>query len=127
MTLGMVNTVLARLAGVDTTPSASQKWYEVGTECAKSKGITDGTNPEASVTREQLATLLYRFCGTPEVNGALSFSDAHEISDYAQSALLWTTQNGILNGVGKNCVAPGADAQRAQVAAMMARYLKNAG
>ena len=44
MTLGMVNTVLARLAGVDTTPSAGQKWYEVGTECAKSKGITDGTN-----------------------------------------------------------------------------------
>ena len=44
MTRGMVNTVLARLAGVDTTPSAGQKWYEVGTECAKSKGITDGTN-----------------------------------------------------------------------------------
>ena len=79
------------------------------------------------MTREQLATLLYRFCGTPEVNGALSFSDAHEISDYAQSALLWATQNGILNGVGKNCVAPGADTQRTQVAAMLARYLKNAG
>ena len=127
MTRGMVNTVLARLAGVGTTPSAGQKWYEVGTSWAKSKGITDGTNPEASVTCEQLATLLYRFCGTPEVNGALSFSDAHESSDYAQSALLWAVQNGILNGVGKNCVAPGADAQRAQVAAMMARYLKNAG
>ena len=127
MTRGMANTVLARLAGVDTTPKNGQKWYEVGTAWAKANGITDSTNPEASVTREQLATLLYRFCGTPEVNGALSFSDAHEISDYAQSALLWATQNGILNGVGKNCVAPGADAQRAQVAAMMARYLKNAG
>lgn len=127
MTRGMVNTVLARLAGVDTTPSAGQKWYEVGTSWAKSKGITDGTNPEASVTREQLATLLYRFCGTLEVNGSLQFNDAHEISDYAQSALLWAVQNGILNGVGNNCVAPGADAQRAQVTAMMARYLKNAG
>ena len=127
MTRGMVNTVLARLAGVDTTPSAGQKWYEVGTAWAKANGITDSTNPEASVTREQLATLLYRFCGTPEVNSSLQFNDAHEISDYAQSALLWAVQNGILNGVGKNCVAPGADAQRAQVAAMMARYLKNAG
>ena len=58
MTRGMVNTVLARLAGIDTTPKNGQKWYEVGTEWAKSKGITDGTNPEASVTREQLATLL---------------------------------------------------------------------
>ena len=127
MTRGMVNTVLARLAGVDTTPSAGQKWYEVGTAWAKANGISDGTNPEASVTRQQLATLLYRFCGTPEVNGSLQFSDAHEISAYAQDALLWATQNGILNGVGKNCVAPGADAQRAQVAAMMARYLKSVG
>ena len=127
MTRGMVNTVLARLAGIDTTPSAGQKWYEVGTEWAKSQGITDGTNPEASVTREQLATLLYRFCGTPTVSGVLSFADAGEVSDYAQSALLWATQNDILNGVGNNRVAPNADAQRAQVAAMMARYLKNAG
>ena len=126
MTRGMVNTVLARLAGVDTTPNAGQKWYEVGTEWAKSRGITDGTNPEASVTREQLATLLYRFYGTPAVSGTLSFTDARAVSDYAQNALLWATQNGILNGVGNNRVAPGADAQRAQVAAMMARYLKNA-
>ena len=125
MTRGMVNTVLARLAGIDTTPSAGQKWYEVGTAWAKANGITDGTNPEASVTREQLATLLYRFCGTPTVSGVLSFADAGEVSDYAQSALLWATQNDILNGVGNNRVAPNADAQRAQVAAMMARYLKN--
>ena len=127
MTRGMVNTVLARLAGVGTTPSAGQKWYEVGTAWAKANGITDSTNSEANVTLEQLATLLYRFCGTPEVNGSLQFNDAHEISDYAQSALLWAVQNGILNGVGNERVAPGANAQRAQVAAMMARYLKNAG
>lgn len=127
MTRGMVNTVLARLVGFDTTPSAGQKWYDVGTAWAKANGITDSTTPEASVTREQLATLLYRFSGTPEVNGDLSFSDAHEVSGYAENALIWATQNGILNGVGKNCVAPGADTQRAQVTAMMARYLKNAG
>ena len=127
MTRGMVNTVLARLAGVDTTPKTGQKWYEVGTAWAKANGISDGTNPEASVTREQLATLLYRFSGMPEVNGDLLFNDAHEISDYAQSALLWATQNGIMNGVGNECIAPSADAQRAQVAAMMARYLKNVG
>ena len=126
MTRGMVNTVLARLAGIDTTPKNGQKWYEVGTEWAKSKGITDGTNPEASVTREQLATLLYRFYGSPAISGTLRFADAGAVSAYAQDALLWATQNGIMNGVGNNCVAPSADAQRAQVAAMMARYLKNA-
>ena len=127
MTRGMVNTVLARLAGVDTTPKNGQKWYEVGNEWARANGISDGTNPEASVTREQLATLLYRFSGKPEVSGTLRFADAGAVSAYAQDALLWATQNGILNGVGNNCVAPSADAQRAQVAAMMARYLKSAG
>ena len=127
MTRGMVNTVLARLAGIDTTPKNGQKWYEVGNEWAKANGISDGTNPEASVTREPLATLLYRFSGTPEVRGNLLFSDAHEISDYAENALIWATQNGIMNGVGNNCIAPSSDAQRAQVAAMMARYLKNSG
>ena len=125
MTRGMVNTVLARLAGVDTTPKAGQKWYEVGTEWAKANGISDGTNPEASVTREQLATLLYRFSGSPAVSGRLNFTDAREVRDYAQNALLWATQNGIINGVGGGRIAPGTDAQRAQVAAMMARYLKN--
>lgn len=125
MTRGMVNTVLARFAGVDTTPKAGQKWYEVGTEWAKANGISDGTNPEASVTREQLATLLYRFSGSPAVSGSLNFTDAREVRDYAQNALLWATQNGIINGVGGGRIAPGTDAQRAQVAAMMARYLKN--
>ena len=127
MTRGMVNTVLARLAGVDTTPKSGQKWYEVGTEWAKTNGITDGTNPEASVTREQLAAMLYRYAGSPAVNGELSFADADQISDYAENALIWATQNGIMNGVGNNCIAPNANAQRAQVAAMMARYLKNIG
>ena len=126
-TRGMVNTVLARLAGVDTTPKAGQKWYEVGTEWAKSKGITDGTDPEANVTREQLAALLYRFYGSPAVSGTLSFADAGAVSGYAQNAILWAAQNGIMNGVGNGRIAPNADAQRAQVAAMMARCLKNVG
>ena len=125
MTRGMVNTVLARLAGEDTNGGAN--WYDKGTEWAKKNGITDGTNPTANVTREQLATMLYRFAGSPKVSGELSFADADQISGYAKDALLWAVQNGILNGIGNNLVAPGAGAERAQVAAMMARYLKNVG
>ena len=125
MTRGMVNTVLARLAGEDTNGGAN--WYDKGTEWAKKNGITDGTNPTANVTREQLATMLYRFAGSPKVSGELSFADADQISGYAKDALLWAVQNGILNGIGNNLVAPGASAERAQVAAMMARYLKNVG
>ena len=49
MTRGMVNTVLARLAGVDTTTSGGSKWYEAGTAWAKDNGISDGTNPTANV------------------------------------------------------------------------------
>lgn len=125
MTCGMVNTVLARLAGVDTTPSQGQAWYEVGTDWAKKNGISDGTNPTAPVTREQLATLLYRYAGSPSVSGTLHAADAASISDYAKDALLWANQNGIVNGVGSNTIAPKDNAQRAQVAAMLARYLQN--
>ena len=125
MTRGMVNTVLARLAGVDTTPSQGQAWYEVGTDWAKKNGISDGTDPTAPVTREQLATLLYRYAGSPSVSGTLNATDAASVSDYAKDALLWANQNGIVNGVGSNTIAPKDNAQRAQVAAMLARYLQN--
>ena len=125
MTRGMVNTVLARLADVDTTPGQGQAWYEVGTDWAKKNGISDGTNPTAPVTREQLATLLYRYAGSPSVSGTLHAADAASVSDYAEDALLWANQNGIVNGVGSNTIAPKGNAQRAQVAAMLARYLQN--
>ena len=92
MTRGMVNTVLARLAGVDTTPSQGQAWYEVGTDWAKKNGISDGTNPTAPVTREQLATLLYRYAGSPSVSGTLLAADAASVSDYAEDALLGAYQ-----------------------------------
>ena len=125
MTRGMVNTVLARLSGVDTTPGQGQTWYAVGTAWAVKNGISDGTNPTGNVTREQLATLLYRYAGSPDVSGNLSFADAASVSDYAKNALLWANQNGIVNGVGSNTIAPKANAERAQVAAMFARYLQN--
>ncbi len=125
MTRGMLNTVLARLAGVDTTPNIGQKWYEVGTNWAKKNGITDGTNPNGEITREQLAAMLYRSTGSPQVSGNMSFADASTVSDYAKNSILWAEQNGILSGYGNNLVAPKADAQRAEVAAMLANYLQN--
>ena len=77
MTRGMVNTVLARLAGANTEGGA--KWYDKGTEWAVQRGISDGTNPTAPVTREQLAAMLYRFAGAPAVSGALNFNDANAV------------------------------------------------
>ncbi len=124
MTRGMVNTVLARLNGVDT--AGGVRWYDKGNEWAQRNGISDGTNPTAAVTREQLAAMLYRNAGSPEVSGTLTFADAESASAYAQDALIWAQQNGILSGIGENRVAPRATAERAQVAAMLARYLQNA-
>ena len=126
MTRGMVNTVLARLAGVDTTPAAGQNWYDKGIAWARENGVSDGTNPNGNVTREQLAAMLYRYAGSPTVSGTLSFTDTHEANLYAQDALLWAVQNGILNGYGDGRVGPKANAERAQVAAMMARFIQNA-
>lgn len=125
MTRAMVNTVLARLAGIDTTPTAGQNWYEKGIAWAQQNGVSDGTNPNGGVTREQLAAMLYRYAGSPAVSGTLPFTDAHEANPYAQDALLWAVQNGILNGYRDGRVAPKANAQRAQVAAMMARFIQN--
>ena len=121
MTRGMVSTVLARLAGEDT--SGSTPWYAKGTAWAVENGVSDGKNPESPVTREQMATMLYRFAGSPEVSGELSFADAAQVSAWAHDAVLWCVQNGILNGVSGNRLAPQALAQRAQVAAMLQRFL----
>ena len=123
MTRGMVNTVLARLAGADTT-GGGKLWYAKGTEWAKENGISDGTNPEQEVTREQLATMLWRYAGSPAVDGELGFEDAGIVSIWAYDAIKWCVDNGIMNGIGNDQVAPKELAQRGQVAAMLMRFLQ---
>ena len=122
MTRGMVSTVLARLAGADTT--GGETWYAKGTVWAVENGISDGTAPEQPVTREQLAAMLYRYAGSPTVSGELSFDDTTVISIWAYDAVRWCVDNGILNGVGGNRMAPQDLAQRGQVAAMLMRFLQ---
>ena len=122
MTRGMVSTVLARLAGADT--AGGETWYTKGTAWAVENGISDGTNPEQQVTREQLAAMLYRYAGSPAVSGELSFDDTTVISIWAYDAVRWCVDNGILNGVGDNRMAPQDLARRGQVAAMLMRFLQ---
>ena len=68
--------------------------------------------------------MLYRYAGSPAVSGELSFADADSISAWARDAVKWCVDNGILNGVGDNCMAPQDPAQRGQVAAMLMRFLR---
>lgn len=121
-TRAMVMTVLARLAGVDTDGGTT--WYDKGVAWAKENDVSDGSDPNGTLTREQLAVMLYRYSGSPAVSGELDFADADEVSDWARDAMLWATQVGILGGNGDGTVTPGGSAERAQVAAMFARFLR---
>lgn len=121
-TRGMLMTILARMSGTDT--AGSSPWYQKGLDWAVSKGISDGTAPEMLITREQLATMLYRYAGSPDTTGSINrFSDADQVSGYALNAVKWAVEKGIISGNG-NAVTldPKGYATRAQMATMMMRY-----
>lgn len=129
VTRGMVMTILARREGVKTR---YEPWYAAGCAWAQAAGISDGTNPEDPITREQLAVMLYRYAvyaGLDVSVGAetniLSFLDALEISDYAFEGLSWAVGSGIMSGaagVDAGKLLPQATATRAQLAAMLHRF-----
>ena len=122
VTRGMVMTILARREGIRTdryTP-----WYAAGCEWAKANGISDGSNPEAPVIREQLAAMLYRYAalkGRDLTAGEnLNFTDASDVSAYALPALQWATGEKILTG-SNGALNPQATATRAHLAAILHR------
>ena len=119
MTRQMLMTVLARLDGTDTSGNA----YAKGMEWAIRNGVSNGSDPEGKITREQLATMLWRYAGSPAVSGRMTgFVDADQISGYAEDAMLWATKAGIIGGKGNGQLDPKGYATRAEVAAMLMRY-----
>ncbi len=79
LTRAMVWTILARASGVDTDGGAS--WYAKAQEWAAAKGISDGENPDAAITREEFVTMLWRLAGEPVYTADLSrVPDAGSIS-----------------------------------------------
>ena len=122
MSRGMIVTVLARFDGVDT--SAGSSWYEAGVQWAVEAGISDGSGLDQPLTREQLATMLYRYAGSPAVTGgADAFPDAGDVSSFAADAMAWAVENGLLSGMGDGTLAPQGQATRAQVAAILQRFV----
>lgn len=122
MTRGMVVTVIARLAGENTDGGAN--WYDKGCAWAVANGVSDGTDPNGSITREQLAAMLYRYCGSPAASGSLSaYADSASVSAFASDAMQWCVNNGIINGM-DGLLNPQGQATRAQVSAMFARYIR---
>ena len=120
VTRAMVWTVLARMAGEDTEGGST--WYSKAQAWAMETGVSDGSNPMASITREQLAAMLYRYAGSPAVDGNLSaYPDGNTVSDWAVDALVWATEEAIINGMGGR-LSPKTGATRAQLATMLMRF-----
>lgn len=124
MSRAMIWTVLATYEGKNTSGGAT--WYEAGQKWAMDNGISDGTNPNGAITREQLAVMLWRYAGSPETTKSLnSYVDASSVSDWAVEALAWAVDNGIISGMGNDSLAPQGNATRAQVATIMMQFVKN--
>ena len=78
-----------------------------------------------NVTREQLVTMLYRYIGSPQIVGSLnSYSDNASVSPYAEHAMVWAVRNGIIGGMTADTLAPQGMATRAQVAAILQRFIE---
>ena len=122
-TRGMLMTILARMDGVSTDGGAN--WYTKGMEWAKREGVSDGTNPELPITREQLAAMLYRYAGSPAVGSyTLNFRDADKVSDWALDAMRWAVKNGVVSGKGNQTLDATGCATRAEVAQMLYNFSK---
>jgi hypothetical protein len=115
---------------LDFSDLADGSWYTEAVRWAASQGIVggygDGTfAPDAPITREQLAVMLWRYSGSPASSKDLDFNDENEISPFALEALRWAVETGILNGGGDGRLAPQDQATRAQVAQMLKNFIEN--
>ena len=135
MTRAMLVTILWRLEGEPVVnylmPFADVDggaWYAEAVRWAASEGIVEGVSasefaPDAEITREQLAAILWRYAGEPATAANLAaYTDAESVSEWATDAMLWATQNGIITGTTAATLAPQGAATRAQCAAMLMRF-----
>ncbi len=140
VTRGQLVTILYRIAGnkaaatteVTFTDVEDGRYYTDAVKWAAANGIVNGYKdntfkPEANISREQIATILYRYAGNPDVSGTLNFPDANQVGNYAKVALLWATQEGLITGIkttDSTILDPKANATRAQIATIIMRYLE---
>ncbi len=136
LTRAQLAMVLYRLAGTPDVAATENpfadvrdgQWYRDAVVWAADAGVVFGVTettfePNAPVTREQTATMLYRFCGSQEVteDHLSAFGDAAEISGYARAAMNWAVANGILIGTDGGTLDPKDGATRAQIATILMR------
>lgn len=130
-TRAMVWTILGRMGGARV--DGGEPWYALAQAWAKVEGVSDGTDPDGQITREQLAVMLYRYAAyrgmeavTLEEN-LISFADGDQVSGFAIQAMNWAVGRGIVSGFEDNTLRPQGRATRAEVAAMLMRFCLLAG
>ena len=131
MTRAMVWAILARVDGETVT---GEGWIETAREWAVANGVSDGENATDYVTREQFATMLWRYASGKgydvsigESTNILSYADFADLSEYAIPAMQWACGAGIITGVTDATLVPQGEATRAQVAAMLMRFVEAIG
>ena len=138
-TRAMIVSILARLEGVESAEAAGfadvddNDWYATAVNWAANVGVVNGYEdntfqPNTAITREQLAAILMNYAAYKgydvSARADLShYSDADSISSWANDVLLWAVAEGLLTGVTDDTIAPQAHATRAQVAAILQRFL----
>ena len=111
-------------------------WYYDAVIWAANAGVVDGISdtefaPEQDVSREQMVTILYRYAQVeeaPDMSVLDAYADAEQISAYAKEAMAWAVSQGIVDGMeinGQNMICAGETANRAQIAAILMRYIEN--
>lgn len=138
---GMIATIAYRLDG--TTEKVDSKFVDVAKDqyyytpigwaekYAVVKGYGNGMyGPNDTITREQLVAILWRYAGSPmlmDYEGLTQFSDASEISKYAQAPMAWAYEKGIISGKGNNILDPKGLATRAEVAKIIVNFMNANG
>ena len=143
LTRGMLVQILYNLEGKPKGTAANfsdvqaDAWYAEAVGWAASNkvvtGYADGTfRPNAAVTREQAAAILYRYAQSKGIDvsvgentNILSYVDVQQASEYAIPALQWAVSAGVLNGKNGGRLAPTGTATRAEIAAIMQRWCEN--
>jgi len=128
LTRSMLITILARADGVDTT--TGETWYSEAVAWAMSNGISDGSNLNDNITREQFVTMLYRYAAYMELDTAKrseldQFTDAGEVSDWALEAMQWAVTEGLIQGRTETTIVPSGTATRAEGATLIMRFMEN--
>ena len=113
-------TILARQNDADL--NGGNTWYEKAQLWSKDKGVSDGANPNGTIDRAQMVTMLWRAAGQPTAGGTANFTDVPADSYYA-NAVSWAVEGGITAGVGGGRFDPAATCTRAQIATFLWRAM----